>query len=129
MAGILIQASRFIVGAVIDISTIATSAIASFPATFIGSTTMQSQMETLVDTNMRNKTIAINEKLEMTKPEANTDAGTAEETQNIVARLMPNSDSAAGPLVFIGASALKIQNMMDLETDSTKDAKSIIVNF
>jgi hypothetical protein len=35
IAGVLIQASRFLVGALVDVSTVAVSAIASFPATFI----------------------------------------------------------------------------------------------
>ena len=39
VAGILIQASRFLVGALVDISTIATSAVGSFPSSFLHSST------------------------------------------------------------------------------------------
>lgn len=39
VAGILIQASRFLVGALVDISTIATSAVGAFPSSFLHSST------------------------------------------------------------------------------------------
>jgi hypothetical protein len=35
IAGVLIQASRFLVGALVDVSTIATSAVGAFPASFL----------------------------------------------------------------------------------------------
>lgn len=36
VAGVLIQMSRFMVGALVDLSAVATSAVAAFPANFIG---------------------------------------------------------------------------------------------
>ncbi|MBU1758348.1 hypothetical protein KKG31_04225 [Patescibacteria group bacterium] len=45
MAGVLIQMSWFVVGALVDVSTIATSAIAAFPAKFASTSNLENQMK------------------------------------------------------------------------------------
>ncbi len=131
IAGILIQASWFIVGAVIDISTIATAAIGSFPASIIDGTTSEKQIQQIIETNMMKKKIKLDENMNINTKEADTNPNktTAQEAKEILDKLLPKSDSVAWPLIFIGASTIKIQDVMDLKGDEKKDAKSIIINF
>ncbi|HBB04938.1 TPA: hypothetical protein DCZ39_08960 [Patescibacteria group bacterium] len=56
IAGILIQASRFLVGAVVDISTIATTAVGAFPSSFLQSSPdLQEQIRKSMTNNVYKK--------------------------------------------------------------------------
>jgi hypothetical protein len=54
------------------------------------------------------------------------DDETTSKTKN---KFMPKYDSIAGPLIFIGASALGIQDMMTSQEGATQDTKSILIGF
>jgi hypothetical protein len=128
IAGILIQMSWFLVWAVADISTIATTALWSFPASILSSTDAGSKMDNMIDTNIRKWVIVIDAKWNPKRSEV-TAGNDQKSTADIKNLLMPKYDSVWGPLIFIGASALHIQDMMWTSSDQKKDAKSTIINF
>ena len=128
IAGILIQMSWFLVGAVADISAIATTALGSFPSSILSSTDAGSRMTDMIETNMRRWVITIKENSNPSRDtvSVNNDGKTTEDIKNL---LMPRYDSVWGPLIFIWASALHIQDMMWSSTDQKKDAKNQIITF
>ena len=128
IAGILIQMSWFLVGAVADISTIATTALGSFPTSILSSTDAGSKMDNMIDTNIRRWVITIKENSEPSR-DVITVSNDQKTTADIKNLLMPKYDSVWGPLIFIWASALHIQDMMWSSTDQKKDAKNQIITF
>ncbi len=119
IAGVLIQMSWFLMAAVIDLSTIMTSAIWSFPSQFIASDTIfQWDVSNSIKQLDRWK-IVFN-----TKDPANLvtwSGGSSlsdlddDEFNKVLDTLMPNYDSVSGPLIFIG---LSVFNFNDFETFS-----------
>lgn len=128
IAGIAIQMSRFLMATVIDISTIATTAVGSFPASLLASDTVLGQkMDTVIEETMKKGIVQLDkeaspkwEKISYAEDESTSD------TKN---KMMPKYNSVSGPLMFIWASTLNIQDMMSINKDAKKDAKSIIINF
>lgn len=114
IAGILIQASWFLVWAAVDISTVATSAIGAFPASFLKSdakleehirnTIIQTPKDIVIDMN----------KLEDIKLPDNERANP--ETRNSI---LPTYKSVSGPLMYFGFSVFKFQNYLNVENIST----------
>ncbi|GHV25373.1 hypothetical protein FACS1894176_03700 [Bacteroidia bacterium] len=119
VAGIGIQASRFLVAATLDISTIMTAAVGAFPAQ-ITATNIDLAEEFKNDKfigRIRGDSDEIKEKLKLDlfpkgdikDEEAQQQKTTVEEipmsatisTGNIIDMLMPNANSFAGPLVYL----------------------------
>ncbi|MEI7557988.1 MAG: hypothetical protein WCJ45_04075 [bacterium] len=58
LAGILIQSSRFLMGAFIDLSSVATAAIGGFPSAFLSNdAVMQEKMNTALDKVQKKKIV------------------------------------------------------------------------
>lgn len=114
IAGILIQSSWFLMWAVVDLSTIMTSAIGSFPAQFIASDQefqwdMQKSLWSLT-------------KWKFIFDPANTGAiakweptsklsDDPDEMKKILDTITPSYDSVAGPLLFLGFSVFELNNV------------------
>jgi hypothetical protein len=116
IAAIGIQSSWFLVGALIDIEKIASSAIASLPSIIIAQ-----------DSNIRNTIINgpfgrdIHTKLKLTydksstyksfkiEPEQNTNTNNIQ-SDEIFDAISPRYDSISWPLIFMGMGVLQIQN-------------------
>lgn len=133
VAGIAIQMSWFLVGAVVDISTITTTAVGGFPASFLSTADLSNAsdagryMDTRIEQTIKKWTITLDEKARPTWSEIEVaDDETTSKTKN---KFMPKYDSIAGPLIFIGASALGIQDMMTSQEGATQDTKSILIGF
>jgi hypothetical protein len=62
VAGITIQMSWFLVGAVIDISTITTTAVGGFPASFLNASAAGGAMDTRIEQTIKQGTITLDEK-------------------------------------------------------------------
>jgi len=127
VAGIVIQMSWFLVGSIVDISTIATTAVGSFPASFLASSSIGGAMDTRIEQTVKKGTITLDESAYPNRSamEIADDETTAQTRE----KFMPKYDSIAGPLVYIGASALGIQDMMTIKSWENQDAKSILVTF
>ncbi len=128
IAGILIQMSWFLVWAVADLSAIATTALGSFPSSILSSTDAGSKMDNMIETNIRKWVITIGADSKPSRDTINV-SNDQKSTADIKNLLMPKYDSVGGPLIFIGASALHIQDMMWSSSDQQKDAKSQIITF
>ena len=127
VAGITIQMSWFLVGAVIDISTITTTAVGGFPASFLNASAAGGAMDTRIEQTIKQGTITLDEKAYPSRSTIETiNDETTAQTKD---KFMPKYDSVWGPLVFIGASALWIQDMMTSQKGADQDAKSVLVTF
>lgn len=128
IAGILIQASRFLVWALVDLSTVAVSAVASFPATFI-------QWNTVLDGQIQ----AAQEKMKATTPLVDLSQGTITSITNqdttpvsstdALASILPNSNSVSGPLIYMGMSVFGFYKYLDVGTDTSTTIKDLTINF
>lgn len=119
VAGVLIQASRFLMAALIDISTIATSAVSSFPSSFLSSSAnLEKQIKDsltvtpkryLIDPDKLNVTWS-----KVIEPIDNAAVDTTTRDQ-----ILPTYNSVSGPLVYFGMSVFRFQNYVGMETTST----------
>ena len=129
LAGILIQASWFLMGAIVDISTVATASISSFPMTFLNN-----------DVNLKNeinkkisefKTQRISVNLDSTGhaitmiPMTGTD--TASSSDSLRKNIMPSYNSVSWPFIFLGMGVFHFQNY--LGTEQTTDAPTLTLSF
>ncbi len=126
IAGIWIQMSWFLVGAIIDVSTIATTAVASFPASFLWDTDAGRYMDTRIENTVKRGMVVLDKEGISKIGEITKDNQTTAQTKN---QFMPKYDSVGWPLIFIGSSALGIQDMMTIKEGEDQGAKSILVTF
>lgn len=109
IAGILIQASWFIVGALVDLSTIATAAVGSFPSTFLqGDANLKNHIQTSLSKTPK--------KYKITADSLKTIENISNETVDISSRneILPTYNSVSGPLIYLGFSVFKFQNYLDV---------------
>jgi len=110
LAGILIQASRFLVAALVDVSTIAVSAVGSFPSSFLRTdSALQTQMNTSLTTTPKRFLIDIGS--ESTMKAIDTGAVNSDWEE-----ILPTYNSVSGPLMYLGFSVFKFQNYMNNES-------------
>jgi hypothetical protein len=115
LAGVLIQMSRFLVGAVLDIVTIMTSAVGAFPGMFLSDN--QEMQDTIVYAVSKVPHQYICEQTTATQA-SSLSAFTCQTSftgRNVTDKelfdfLSPQYNSVSGPLVFMGASMLKLMN-------------------
>ena len=104
IAGILIQMSRFLVSVVLDISTVCTVAVGSFPAQFLASNDeFKSNFSKDLEKIVRNRAIIdySNETNPVTVQTITWDNLTQDDVNNLIDTLLPSSDSLWGPLIYI----------------------------
>ena len=115
VAGVLIQVSWFAVGALVDLSTVATSAIAAFPAKFIGNnamiTNVQQELQTMYEKPLQTVRI-VDWQIERGAPQPKAD-GWASCGAGDLDAMMPKYDSVSWPLIFIGMSFFKTQSYIN----------------
>lgn len=129
IAGVLIQASWFLFAAVIDVSTILTAAVATFPNSFIDKSAMQRELISKeTSENMHASYIKIDEKGNVSKEpkDWNFTPHTEFNEKEFLEKIMPKDDSIAGPLVYIWATTLKIQDAINTKTDIDPTAKKTV---
>lgn len=127
-AGVLIQASWFLVGAVIDISTVATSAIGSFSTTFFQENADLQQMINTSLTEIRNKRMIItlhewDTQVETIDNPVTTTSTPTDDRSNI----LPSYNSISGPFIFLGMGVFKFQQWIG--TEWITDMPSLTLSF
>ncbi len=129
LGAIGIQASRFLVGATIDISTILTTAISSFPNTIIEQDVRN--QSTIID-SIRNipkrYDLLSNGSLNDPAIKASTEKLQTQENfteEEILDFITPSPDSVSWPLMYVWFSALKIQEYMTLTLDAPSGEKPV----
>lgn len=121
---LLIQASWFIIAALIDVSTIATAAIWWLPTHFVDSNafskeTIQKEIET-----MQSYRLKFNE---MGTPSLEENPASDKiSVEAFIEKIMPKNDSVAGPLVYIWASTLNIQKALNKDTQQSLTGENVI---
>ncbi|HRX64188.1 MAG TPA: hypothetical protein P5060_03740 [Candidatus Absconditabacterales bacterium] len=126
IAGVLIQMSWFLMGAVVDLSTIMTSAVGSFPSQFLAS---DDKFRGNFNENLKSLNKA---KVSFDWDEAKwgpieQDAGSMEEDdiKQLIDSIMPGHDSVSGPLLFLGLSVFEFNEITFLnETPEFLDDSS-----
>lgn len=134
IAGVLIQASWFMLGALLDISSIAISAVSAFPTSFFGSDSQMTQQAVDdVKESMYNKNYVIKMNADSTQNIQNAittlplnQATPALSDDEALKSILPNSSSVSGPLIFLGMSAFKFQNYM---SDNNGSPEAITIGF
>lgn len=124
IAGVLIQMSRFLVWIVLDVSTVCTVAIGSFPAQFLASNNeFQRNFSKDLDKIVKNKAI-INYK-DINNPVSVTSVDGEEMDQDdvnsLIDTLLPSTDSLSGPLIYIW---MIIFNFNDYSVKEVQDGDS-----
>jgi hypothetical protein len=120
VAGILIQSSRFLIAVLIDISTIATAAIGSFPANFIDSNAvLRNTMEKQIEKNRKSFYLKLDKDGKMTTVEVNNTTNQDEILKNFVDSILPKPDIISWPLIYIGATTLRIQEALSTNQDTS----------
>jgi len=88
--------SRFLVGALVDLSTVATSAIAAFPAKFIGNnpivTSVQTELQTYLSSPQKVVKL-VNGQVQREEPQARSDGKTC--SVDDLDSMMPKYDSVS----------------------------------
>jgi hypothetical protein len=124
VAGILIQASWFLMGAVIDLSTVATAGISAFPISFLKNdaglkneirdaiTKFKSKRYSIDLNNNKIKTIDV----EWTQP-----------SEDVRQNILPSYNSVSGPFVYLGMWVFHFQDY--LGTESTSDVPTLTLWF
>ncbi len=122
VAGILIQASRFMVGALVDISTIAVSAVGAFPSTFLNNNV---DLQNFIKNQI--KTTPTKYLLDMQWKEVMTATNTSPASSENRNEILPTYDSVSGPLIYLGFSVFKFQNYMNV--GQTAGAEQLTISF
>lgn len=127
LAGILIQSSWFLMGALIDISTVATASVSAFPMTFLQN---DIKLQNKITEGMKwfsSQRIVIN-------PDAtgwNNSLFTKEEGSPVTdatrEKILPNQNSVSWPFIYLGMSVFSFQKY--LTPDITTTAENITLGF
>ena len=130
VAAILIQASWFLMWAVIDISTIATAGIGAFPMAFLKNNT---QLQTNITTSMTHfkatrgiidlttETTWLNNMF-TSIPETYPSATATRES------ILPNQNSVSGPFIYLGMAVFSFQNYLTIGQGNT-DLPTLTLGF
>ncbi|GHW02497.1 hypothetical protein AGMMS50249_2830 [candidate division SR1 bacterium] len=140
VAGIAIQASRFVTFAVVDLSTIMISAVGAMPSQFIStSNTLPDNFADILRDPEKNGEAAYNQIYRVNFADKNTSDKTnfnfrtkaQEATAEVLSKdqavdtWMPNGDSLAGPLIYMGVSIFQSYNQHAL--DNTAKPTSMLL--
>ncbi|MCX6825079.1 MAG: hypothetical protein NTY80_02530 [candidate division SR1 bacterium] len=123
IAGILIQASWFLVAAVVDVSTIATTAIGAFTTSFLQSSpNLQTQINNSITNNVYTKYI-----IDLSGGNAITPIVGDKVSSPSRESILPTYNSVSGPLIYLGFSVFKFQNYMNVQ--GSPGAESLTISF
>ena len=127
VAGILIQASWFLMWALIDISTVATASVSAFPITFLKNDIKLQDKITSAMSWFSSQRIVINPDATgwnnslFTKSEGTPVADATRE------KILPNQNSVSWPFIYLGMSVFSFQKY--LTSDITTNAENITLGF
>ena len=131
IAGVLIQASRFLVWAIVDVSTIATTAIGSFPVNFLNADAAMTSEIISSTRSLTQEKFVINMKpttlekwIERIPITDNSNALSTDE--ELMDQILPNYNSVSGPFLFLGASVFHFQNYID---STGTDVQTMSISF
>lgn len=132
---ILINASWFIIGAMVDISTIVTSAAASLPSSYVASNgqNMRDTITQSLQIHGPSKKITYNLwtsicsslKAAEISPSWNNNTSQNTDINTLLDMVLPNETSVSWPLLYLWVSVFQIQNFLN----NTNDPKAIIDNL
>lgn len=129
IAGVLIQASWFLFAAVIDVSTILTASVATFPSNFIDKNAIQENVVLKeAGKNMHASYIKIDQNGGISEIEKGKDLKPFSEfnEKEFLEKIMPKDDSISWPLVYIWATTLKIQDAINKKVEWDPTAKKVL---
>lgn len=128
LAGILIQASWFMMWALIDLSTVATVAISGFPSSFIQSTNIKKTMNTNANSFNTHKLIYT---MDSTNPKdsiqliPNDVSASSDSKEDLWKSFLPTSNSISGPFIYMGMGIFNFQDIMTIGTDKNPVTMSL----
>lgn len=124
IAGILIQLSRFVMWAIIDISTIMVMAVGAFPMEYFDTPAHQAQLKKSYCATP--KTITV---LKLSPDPKEMDANFSKELvpcdKSAIDNLLANANDMSGPLLYFGFSVLKFHEYDFLSSDTYSEWKMI----
>lgn len=127
LAGILIQASRFLMWAVIDISTVATAGISTFPIAFLNNDAgLQDEIKTSI-TKFKSDRIVVNynatgNNIVKTIPSPDTNPQSSEDLRQ---NILPSYNSVSWPFIYLGMWVFHFQNYLSTESATGVEALTL----
>ena len=133
IAWVLVQMSRFLMAAMLDLSTIATAAVWSIPSQFMVNTMdFQAKMTAMIPktTTKLNIDLTSSEPVKSMKW-IDTGHNTTGEIQKLFDTIMPSTDSLAWPLMFLWASVFNLYELSDTSNNvsGTNDIWDLILSL
>ncbi len=137
VAGILIQMSWFLVGAVVDLSTVATSAIGAFPASMIEENSkyqweIRTELEKIRWLHITRDANANSTDKVKTKNDPWAVLGdkiSKKELDKYLDAIIPNENSLSGPLIFMGTSLFRFQDFTSTEMVKLGDWEKLFITW
>ena len=133
IAWVLVQMSRFLMAALLDLSTIATAAVWALPSQFMASSTsFQNNMKTLITTwSTKKLVIDFSTNGNIVDAISTTGVDTQDDLNKFFDTIMPNTDSMAWTLVFLWASVFNLYDLSDSSQNmsGTDDIWDLIINL
>ena len=127
LAGILIQSSRFLMGAFIDLSSVATAAIGGFPSAFLSNdAVMQEKMNTALDKVQKKKIVVDPNATTLTwAVQLIVDNWAVDE--HAWDKFLPTANSVSGPFIYLWSAVFSFQSYLNL--GDTKDPSQLTLWF
>lgn len=113
LAGVLIQMSRFVMGAFVDLANIATAAVGAFPAQFL-----ESSEDNLSKNKFMELAVTVPTRIDVSFKE-NEDLFTTYTGTQTIENMFGKFNDLSGPLMFLGASIFRFQDYGILNQDIT----------
>lgn len=129
LAAVLIQASWFVMWAVIDVSNVTVSAVGSFPRVFMQEDTeVLSGLQTFAN-NFQQTSYEVDFETNDVIKKVNNGAITPIEKDNLMQSILPSVDSVGGPLIFIWASIFRFNEYASSEWIDKATRKTISLSL
>lgn len=120
IAWILIQISRFLFAALLDLSIIATAAVWSLPSQFMANNSdFQNDMRQLISKSNTKLVVDFRNNGDIVDVLTGSNINSEDDVRKIVDTIMPSSDSLAWPLMFLWASVFNLYDLSDSSTNET----------
>lgn len=123
IAGVLIQMSRFIMGAFVDLANIATAAVGSFPSQFLESST-----DNLDKNKFMQLAVTVPTRIDVSFKE-NEELFTTYTGTQTIENMFGKFNDMSGPLMFLGASIFRFQDYAILNQEITSRKNFSIALF
>lgn len=118
IAWVLVQMSRFLIAALLDLSTIATAAVWSLPSQFMSNnSSFQTKIQEMMPKTTTKLYIDFSNNWDIVEKRIRTGINTEEDLNRFLDTIMPGPDSLGWTLMFLWASVFNLFELSDTSTN------------